>query len=69
MLPDSLQSSQSIIPPLHLVRNIFGNADVVKMDGNHQQSYIGGNFKGNLTYDGTSHYSSARSAAFILPKQ
>jgi len=65
MLPDRLKSSQSVIPPLQLVRNILGNAEVVKMDGNADKSFVGGNFKGNLEYDGTTHYSSARSSGFI----
>ena len=65
MLPDRLKSSQSVIPPLQLVRNILGNAEVVEIDGNADKSFVGGNFKGNLEYDGVSNYSSARSSGFI----
>ena len=65
VLPHRLHSSQSVIPPLDLVENIFGNANVVKMEGNPEMSFIGGNFKGSLVFDGVSNYSPVRSAAFI----
>ena len=51
VLPHRLHSSQSVIPPLDLVENIFGNANVVKMEGNPEMSFIGGNFKGSLVFD------------------
>ena len=47
------------------VKNIFGNTDIVGTEGNATFSFVLGNFKGDLKFDKSSHYSSSRSSSLF----
>jgi len=64
-LPDRLESSQSIIPPLNLTSYIKGNAKVTGFQSRDGQVILAGNFKGDLVFGNSAHSSKARSNGFI----